>query len=66
MFKIIVERECGCFKRSGMSNSLELESKDDALIKAMEMRDEMNNEFCAKHKFNMREEGNSFIIGMNI
>lgn len=65
MFKIIVERECGCFKRSHMSNNLELTSKDEALIKAIEMRDEMNNEFCGKHKFSMREEENNFIISMN-
>jgi len=32
----------------------------------MEMRDTMNNEFCAKHKFTMREEGNSFVIAMNV
>ncbi|MDB2562737.1 hypothetical protein N9X61_03955 [Sulfurimonas sp.] len=66
MFKIIVDRECGCFKRSDMTNNIELGSKDDALIKAMEMRDTMNNKFCAKHKFSMREEGNNFVIAMNV
>lgn len=48
MFKIIVERECGCFKRSDMNANTELDSKDDALMKAIEMRDIMNNKFCSK------------------
>ena len=66
MFKIIVERECGCFKRSSMDNNIEMNSKDDALVKAIEMRDTMNNKFCGKHKFIMKEDGNNFIIAMNI
>jgi len=66
MFKIIVDRECGCFKRSDLTNNIEMDSKDDALMKAMEMRDIMNNKFCSKHKFTMKEEGNDFIIAMNV
>jgi hypothetical protein len=66
MYKIIVERECGCFKRSGMNPATEMSSKDEALMKAIEMRDQMNNKFCGKHKFVMREEQNNFIIAMNI
>ena len=66
MFKIIVDRECGCFKRSDMTNNIEMDSKDDALVIAMQMRDIMNNKFCSKHKFTMKEEGNDFIIAMNV
>ena len=65
MYKIIVERECGCFKRSNMDANIEMSSKDEALLKAIEMRDTMNNKFCGKHKFNMREEQNNFVIAMN-
>ena len=65
MFKVIVERQCGCFKRSDMESDLAMDSKDDALLKSIEMRDTMNNKFCAKHKFSVKEEGNTFIITMN-
>lgn len=64
MFNIIVERECGCFKRSDMEKNISLESKDEALLKSLEMRDTMNNKFCAKHKFVIQEVENNFIISM--
>ena len=62
MFKIIVEQECGCFKRSGLENGAELESKDEALMKSIEMRDHMNDDFCGKHNFKVQEAGNNFVI----
>ena len=65
MFNIIVERECGCFKRSGMASNTSIESKDEALSKSIEMRDKMNDDFCGKHGFKVLEVNNSFVIAMN-
>lgn len=65
MFKIIVEHECGCFKRSEFQNSTEMESKDDALLMSLEMKDRMNNEFCGKHSFKVQEVADSFIIAFS-
>ncbi|MGE4397748.1 MAG: hypothetical protein AB7D34_09950 [Sulfurimonas sp.] len=65
MFKIIVEKECSCFKKSDMVNGLEMESKDGALLKSIEMRDTMNDEFCGKHSFKVQEVGDSFVIAMS-
>ncbi len=65
MFKIIVEKECGCFKRSDIESVILLDSKDEALLKSIEMKDMMNNDFCSKHKFIVKEEENKFIIAMN-
>lgn len=64
MYKIIVEKECGCFKRSELQNNIEMDSKDEALLKTIEMRDIMNNEFCKKHTFEVQERESSFIITM--
>lgn len=65
MFQVVVEKECGCFKRSELENNLEIASKDEALIKSIEMRDHMNEEFCGKHEFKVQEVGNSFVIAMS-
>ena len=62
MFKIIVEKECGCFKRSDLENGIEVVSKDEALIKSIEMKNHMNDEFCGKHNFKVQEAGNDFVI----
>jgi len=64
MFKIIVEKECGCFKKSDLENNIEFTSKDEALSQGLKMLNEMNDEFCGKHKFELVEEGNTFLIKM--
>ena len=64
MHKIFVERECGCFKRSSLENDIVLKSKDDALVKALDMSNIMNDEFCGKHEFQVVENQNNFIISL--
>lgn len=64
MFKIVVDRECGCFKKSDMDNNVEIASKDEALTKSLDMVNKMNSEFCKKHNFTVVEEGNTFLIKM--
>ena len=41
MSVINIDRECGCFKRSDLENNLSFESKDDAMLKALEMVNRM-------------------------
>ena len=67
MFNVKIEKECGCFKRSGMKTIKTFENRDDAMLEAKEWAEEMNETFCKKHSFNVVEEGNDLIIkvGMN-
>lgn len=62
MHKIIVENECGCFRRSDLENNLTIDSKDAALSKAIQMKNHMNQEFCMKHEFQLVEEASNFVI----
>jgi len=62
MFTINVEQECGCFKRSDLANNQSFDSKDDALIEAQNMVNQMNETFCQKHEFGLREDGDNFTI----
>ena len=64
MFKIVVEKECGCFRRSDMQSNTTLESKDEALMKGLEMVNTMNSDFCKKHSFILEEQGDTFLIKM--
>ena len=64
MHKIIIENECGCFRRSDLENNLQIPSKDDALLKALNIKDQMNKEFCGKHDFQAYESGDNFVIRM--
>lgn len=62
MYKIIVANQCGCFKRSDLENNITFQSKDDALLKAIEMKNHMNEKFCNKHEFEVQEMYNNFVI----
>ena len=62
MFNIVIEKECGCFKDSDLENNIQLGIKEDALLKAIQMKDQMNSDFCGKHDFELREDSNNFVI----
>ena len=62
MHKIIIENECGCFRRSELENNLSLPSKEEALSKAIWIKNHMNEAFCKKHDFQLVENENNFII----
>jgi len=55
MYNVIMEKECGCFKRSDFQSMKSFESKDNALIYAQELCEDMNETFCQKHRFNVIE-----------
>ncbi len=66
MYKVIVERQCGCFKKSGHDAEVSFDNKDDALIHANERKNHMNDEWCHKHNFFVEEEGQHLVIKMNM
>ena len=62
MYNILVDQECGCFKRSDLTNNVEMTSKDEALNLAINTKDKMNEEFCGKHEFILSEVSDNFVI----
>ena len=62
MITVEMEKQCGCFKRSEHQAVQTFENKDDALLAASAMCNDMNETFCEKHNFQVREEGNKLII----
>jgi hypothetical protein len=65
MYTVIVEKQCGCFKKSGHDAEKSFENKDDALLHANERKNDMNETWCGKHNFYVEEEGQNFMIKMN-
>jgi len=66
MFTVKMEKECGCFKRSGMENNKPFNNRDDAMLEAKEWAEEMNETFCKKHNFSIIEEGQDLIIKVDM
>ena len=66
MYTISVDKECGCFKRSPFENNSQFQSKDDALLEASQMQEHMNSKFCSKHNFELKEDGDNFLIEVSM
>ncbi len=66
MHKVVIERECGCVRRANMALESSYTNKDDALIEASELARKMNDEFCGKHQFAVRQEGEDFLVTMQM
>jgi len=66
MYKVIIERQCSCIRRANMELERNFSDKDDALIEANGLARKMNDDFCAKHQFGVRQEGEDFIIEMQM
>jgi hypothetical protein len=63
MYKVSIEHECACFKKSGFENNLTYETQEDARLKAKVLECRMNQEFCHTHYFEAEERGNDIVIG---
>jgi hypothetical protein len=66
MYKVIIDKECGCFKKSGMPKTFEYEEKADAVMKAKVLECKMNQDFCFKHYFEAVDHGDEIIIHSTI
>ena len=64
MYTVTVPQQCGCFKRSDFQASQSFESKDQALLEASALVQEMNETFCNKHLFSVLEDGEHFTISL--
>ena len=62
MYKILIQDKCKCFLNSNLNGSFEFSSKDDALFKAIEIKNIMNKTFCKKHNFQIQEIFNNLVI----
>ena len=51
MYKVEVENECGCFKKSEYQKEKSFEDKDEAVMYVDALVELMNDEFCGKHSF---------------
>jgi hypothetical protein len=69
MIKVLMQKQCGCFKRSGLAVEESFETKEEALLKAQEKCDYMNNKFCQTHEFTVlqeQEDDNIVLIGVKV
>jgi len=66
MVSLIMEKECGCFKKSSYESKQTFSTNKEALEVAQNMCADMNQNFCQKHKFTIQNNDNEIIIKMEI
>ncbi|MBU0720185.1 hypothetical protein KJ877_02460 [bacterium] len=64
MYTVKVEGACGCFLKSRLCESKEFTNEEAARQEAESMLKIMQDNFCKKHEFGIREEVESFIISI--
>ncbi len=62
MYTIEIEKECNCFKKSGLEKIMTFETREDMYNKARVLECRMNQEFCMKHFFEAVDYGDKIII----
>ena len=62
MYTIEMEKQCGCFKKSGLDATLTFDTREDAHMKAKVLECRMNQEFCMKHFFEAVDYGDKIVI----
>ena len=66
MYKVDIEKRCGCVKRAEMEFPKTFETKEEAECEALKLANYMNGNFCKKHRFVVNEEDNTFMIYVEI
>ena len=66
MVKVIFEKECGCVKKSAYLQTQSFDCKTEALSEAKNMCEDMNTNFCLKHKFYYEDNDENITIKMEM
>ncbi len=62
MYKVVIKNSCRCVLKSGMHESLEFETQEEAKKEAESMIEKMKTTFCQKHQFIINEQFGDFTI----
>jgi len=62
MYKVTIQNSCRCVLKSGMHESLEFETQEEAKKEAESMVKTMETTFCQKHQFVINEQFGDFTI----
>jgi len=66
MYKVDIEKRCGCVKKANLEFPKTYETKEEAELEALKLANYMNGNFCKKHRFVVNEEDDTFMIYVEI
>ena len=67
MYTVVMEHECGCFKKSDFTNNKSFQTRQEAHQYATLAAEIMSEDFCGKHNFYaQRAEGDTHVIRVTL
>ncbi|UFS61626.1 hypothetical protein LOH54_08110 [Sulfurimonas sp. HSL-3221] len=63
-YHVVIEKLCGCAKKRDLEQIRSFYSREEAEEHAYEWADTLNNSFCGKHGFDVKETGDNFVISV--
>lgn len=62
MYKVEIQKQCGCVTRNGLNVMQSFKTKEEAQKEADRLVKFMNSDFCGKHTFAVVESAGNFKI----
>jgi len=62
MYSVEVKNSCSCAIKRAIAEQQNFDSKEEAEEEAKRLLQQMKDEFCKKHRFELRNEFGSFVI----
>ncbi len=62
MYHVEIKNSCSCARKRALAESESFDSKEEAQEEAERLLRQMQNEFCKKHRFELRHEFGNFTI----
>lgn len=62
MYNVTINNPCSCAIKRAIPENQSFETKEEAQEEAERILEQMNNEFCQKHRFELKNEFGSFGI----
>jgi hypothetical protein len=67
MYTVVMETECGCFKKSEFTNNNTFQTRQEAHKYANLIAEMMNEDFCGKHSFYaQRADGDKYVVRVTL
>ncbi|PHR55588.1 MAG: hypothetical protein COA44_10085 [Arcobacter sp.] len=64
MYNVTINNPCSCTIKRAIPQSQSFDTKEEAQEEADRILDQMNNEFCRKHRFELKSEFGHFTINV--
>ncbi len=64
MFKLTIDKECGCYKKDSLNLPREYETQEACELDGLRVTNHQNTNYCKKHRFSLHPSEGGYEIQM--